>query len=101
VQAFHLVIVALFLIFGIYNLFVERMPVIAVHFLLVSLYFFVTYNELRGKPFSRPVYLLMILLLVADGIVNLFILPTSLLSGVISFFFAYLAWQSVQRLQRG
>ncbi|WP_124728209.1 hypothetical protein [Staphylospora marina] len=99
---FHLVIVALFLLFGIWNLFVEHAPVIAVHFFLVALYFFLTYFELKGQPFSRLVYLLAIALLVMDGILNLFfIFPTNLLSGVISFFFAFLAWQSVRRLQQG
>jgi hypothetical protein len=76
------------------------MPVMAVHFLLISLYFFVTYSELRGRPFSKNVYLLVILLLVGDGIINMFINPTSLLSGVISFFFAFLAFKSYQRLKK-
>jgi predicted membrane protein len=99
-QLFHILIVIMFLLFGVYQLFVEKLPVIAVHFLLVALYFFITYHEIKGNPFARPVYLIAIFLLVTDGIINLFIFPTSLLSGIISFFFAFLAWQSMQRLQK-
>jgi hypothetical protein len=99
-QFFHILIVVLFLGFGIYYLFIENSPVLAVHFLLISLYFFVTLYELRGRPFSRKIYLLLIALLVADGLMNMFIFPTSLLSGLFSFFFAFITWQTYQRLKK-
>jgi len=100
VQGLHLIIVALFLGFGVYYLFVEQSPIPAIHYLLVALYFFVHLFELRGQPFSRPVYLLLVLLLVADGILHVFILPYHLITGLFSFFFAFLAFQSMQRLRR-
>jgi hypothetical protein len=95
---FYILTILLSLGFGVYHLFIRPVPEIAVHFLLIALYFFVTLFELKGKPFSRSVYLLLIWLLLADGIVNLFIFPT-LLSGMVSLFFALLAWRTVHRMK--
>ncbi|MBA4495534.1 hypothetical protein ACFO25_02640 [Paenactinomyces guangxiensis] len=99
-QLFYILVIVLFLGFGIYYLFFGNSPAVAVHFLLIALYFFVTLFEFRRKPFSRNVYLLVILLLIADGIANLFIFRTSLLSGIVSIFFAFIAWQTYQRLKK-
>jgi hypothetical protein len=98
---FYILTILLSLGFGVYHLFIRPIPEIAVHFLLIALYFFVTLFELKGKPFSRSVYLLLIWLLLADGIVNLFIFPTTLLSGMVSLFFALLAWRTLHRMKIG
>lgn len=97
--SFHIIIVLLFLGMGIYYLFFANAPVEAIHYLLIALYFFVTMFEMRGRPFSKNIYLLVLILLVADGVINLFIFPVSLLSGIFSFFLAFLTWQTFRRLQ--
>ncbi|KPC72564.1 hypothetical protein ADL26_14610 [Thermoactinomyces vulgaris] len=97
---FYLIIAVLFLGGGLYQLFVAQLPVFAVHSFLVALYFYVTFYELRGKPFSRYVYLITIGLLVADGLVNLLLVSESILSGMVSVFFAFLCLQSYRRIYR-
>ncbi|MFC7441858.1 hypothetical protein [Laceyella putida] len=98
---FYLIIAILFLGGGVYQLFVAQLPAAyAIHSFLVALYFYVTYHELRGKPFPRNIYVLTIVLLVADGLVNLLIVSISILSGIVSFFFAFLCFQSYRRIYR-
>jgi hypothetical protein len=97
-QIFHIVIVIFFLLSGIYQLYTGDMPVLAIHYFLIALYFFITYQEWRGNPFSRLIYWLAICLLTADGLANLFIYSYSLIGGVISLIFAFLVWKSSQRL---
>lgn len=84
--------------FGLYFLFMDPTPELAIHFFLLTLYFFLTIHEARGEPFSKPVYYLLIFLLVADGIFLLFFFSKHLISGIISLFFAYSAWKSTKRI---
>ncbi|SFI59378.1 hypothetical protein [Thermoflavimicrobium dichotomicum] len=84
--------------YGIHSLFVVQEPVYAVHMLIFSLYFFITIYEIYGKPFQLPVYYLVTLLLVADGVFQLFFIQ-SIFHGVISLLFAFSAWQSLKRLK--
>ncbi|MGA9174113.1 MAG: hypothetical protein WBZ33_09090 [Thermoactinomyces sp.] len=97
-QIFHFVIVILFILLGIYQMFMGDMPVLGVHYLLIAFYFFITYQEWRGQPFSRLIYWIAMCLLTADGIANLFFYSYSLISGIISLVFAFLVWKSSQRL---
>lgn len=84
--------------FGIYFLITDPTPELAVHFFLLTLYFFLTIHEARGEPFSKSVYYLLIFLLVANGIALLFFFSKHLISGIISLFFAYSAWNATKRL---
>jgi hypothetical protein len=93
--------VVLFLLLGVYELFVEPLPPAAVHYFLIALFFWVNLQEKRGFPYPRPVYFLLLSLLLFDGAVQLFYYPINVLSGVISWLFAYLTWQSVRRLPSG
>lgn len=96
---FHLLILLLFLGLGVFFLFFTTATVEAVHYLLIALYLYISLFELLGKPFTRSIYLLTIILLVGNGMVQLFLISTGLISGVFSFFLAFLAWKSSQRLK--
>lgn len=88
-------------LFGLYFLFIDPTPALGVHFLLLTLYFLVTFYETRGQPFGKFVYYLLVSLLVADGIYFLFFFSSKyLLSGIISLFFAFSAWISIKRIYR-
>jgi hypothetical protein len=94
-----ILIIAFALFFGIYFLFVDVTPALAVHFLLLALYFFLSFYEGKGKPFRKPMYYLLVFLLTADGLYFLFFYGSKyLLSGVIALFFAYSAWSASKRV---
>lgn len=98
---FYLIIAILFLGGGVYQLFVAHIPAaFAIHSFLVALYFFVTYHELRGHPFPRNIYLLTMVLLIADGLVNLLFVSANMVGGLVSFFFAFLCYISFRRIFR-
>ncbi|TCS95865.1 hypothetical protein EDD58_102447 [Hazenella coriacea] len=96
---FHLLILLLFLGLGLFFLFFTTSYMEAVHYLLIALYLYISLFELLGKPFARWIYLLTMVLLVGDGMLNMFVFSTGLLSGIFSFFLAFLAWKSAQRLK--
>jgi hypothetical protein len=96
VQGLYTAIVLLFLGMGVYYLNTE--PVVAVHHFLISLYFFVFLFEIRGKPFSRSVYWLLLLLLVGDAFMQFSIGDMNMISGLVSAMFALSTWQAQRRL---
>jgi hypothetical protein len=97
---FYRILILLMLVWGTVYLVVQ--PAYSVHLYLIALYLFVTFFELRGKPFSQGVYYLVIFLLLANaGMQFFFLKEPNILSGFVSLFFAFFAWQSVQRLRRG
>lgn len=94
-----ILIILFSVLFGIYYLFVESDPALGVHFLLITLYFFLSYYERKQIPFSKPIYYLLFFLLIADGFYFLFFSPTKyLLSGIIGFFFAFSTWMQLKRI---
>lgn len=97
-QFFHLMIIGLLLGAGVYFLFVIPIPIEAVTFLIFALYFLVTYYERTGRAFKKPVYWITVLLLSLNGLAQIFIYSEGLINGLISFFFAFLTWKSLQRL---
>lgn len=97
--AFYRILILLMLVWGTVYLFIQ--PAYSVHLYLIALYLFITFFELRGKPFSRGVYYLLIILLLANAAMQFFFLgEPNTLSGFISLFFALFAWQAVRRLPR-
>lgn len=97
--AIPILIIVFAALFGLYFLFVDQTPALGVHFLLLTLYFFLSLYELKGQPFSKRIYYLLIFLLVADGLYFLiFLSSTYLLSGIISLFFAFSAWGALKRI---
>jgi hypothetical protein len=100
-RLFYGLIIGFCISFGIYYLFFaeDPVPVYAVHYFILGLYFYITFYELMGKPFSTWLYYLVMVLLIIDGLFNLIIMPSSLLSGLISLFFAFSTWQSLKRLK--
>lgn len=97
-QLFHLMIIGFLLGAGVYFLFVIPVPVEAVTFLIFALYFLVTYYERTGRSFNKPVYGITVFLLALNGFVQIFVYSEGLINGMISFFFAFLTWKSMQRL---
>lgn len=96
---FYRILILLMLVWGTLYLPVE--PAYSVHLYLIALYLFITYFELRGNPFHRGVYHLLILLLLANaGMQFFFMAEPNILSGLVSLFFAFFAWQAVRRLSR-
>lgn len=99
-QIFYRILILLMLVWGTVYLTIQ--PAYSVHLYLIALYLFVTFFELRGNPFNRGVYHLLILLLLANAGMQFFLIEEpNILSGFVSLFFAFFAWQSVQRLRRG
>ncbi|MBD1370765.1 hypothetical protein IC620_00120 [Hazenella sp. IB182357] len=97
---FQVLIMAAFIGLGIYYLF-EAENERAVYYLLIGLYFFVSYLEMLGRPFSRGIYLIVFILLSTNGIVSLFFLqPAEVFSGLISLFLAIMLLQSYRRIRR-
>lgn len=95
---FHLMIIGLLLGAGVYFLFVIPIPIESITFLIFALYFLVTYYERTGRAFKKPVYWITVLLLALNGLVQIFIYSEGFINGLISFFFAFLTWKSLQRL---
>lgn len=96
----YVVIMLFFLGYGTYYLFFEPNSLLAIYYLLIGLYFFVQFFELRGTPFSRWVYLLLLVLLVANGILN-FIIPGRIFSGILCLLFALFTFRSYMQLKKG
>lgn len=95
--AIYVITTFLFLIAGIYSLFANQ-AFLALHYLLIALYVHASFFELKGQPFSRPLYIGVALFLAADAVIQLFFFqPSSFLGGIISFFLSFSAWQSAQR----
>lgn len=94
----YMIIMLFFFGYGIYHLFFEPIPLLAVYYLLIGLYFFVQFFELRGTPFSRWVYLLLLVLLIANGILNLMI-PSRIFSGILCLLFALFTFRSFMQLR--
>lgn len=88
--------------YGVSNLFFVDEPnakQTGLHFLILALYFYISFYEFRRDPFPRPLYYLVASLLLADGITHLFLLEQiNFLSGIVSLFFAISAWMSAQRV---
>lgn len=95
----HIAVALVFGGYGVYQLY-EGQYIGAIHFLLIALYFYVTMFELSGRPFHRNVYLLLMLLLTADGIFNMVFVSGAFLSGFFSLFFALFSWQTYRKLSR-
>jgi hypothetical protein len=96
----YLLISFAFFLLGSYNLFFLKSYIVAIHSLLVALYFYVIYFEVKGRPFSRYLYLLLVFLFIADGMMNFIWSKASFLGGFFSFLFAYFSWRSYQRLEK-
>lgn len=85
--------------FGVYFLFIDPTPALGVHFFLITLYFFLSFHERRNAPFSKPIYYLLFILLIADGVYFLFFFSAKyLLNGMISLFFAFSTWLQLKRI---
>lgn len=97
---FYLLVSLVFLALGSYGLYCCPSSISAIHSLVISLYFYVIYFEIRGRPFSGVIYLLLIALFLIDGLINLYYFRTNLLTGIISLFFAYFSWRSYQRIAK-
>ena len=96
---FYRILIILTLVWG--TLYLAAEPAYSVHLYLIALYLFVTYFELSGNPFHRWVYHLLILLLLANAGMQFFFMgEPNVLSGFVSLFFAFFAWQAVRRLSR-
>jgi hypothetical protein len=96
---FYRILILLMLVWG--TVYLAGEPAYSVHLYLIALYLFVTYFELRGNPFHRGVYHLLIILLLANaGIQFFFLKEPNILSGFVSLFFAFFAWQAVRRFSR-
>lgn len=87
------------LIFGIMHLFVFHTPNIAIHYLLIGLFCYVMIFEFMRRPFSRSVYVITTVLLVIEGLVQLFFLK-GVIEGIISLFLGLSMWQSQYRLRK-
>lgn len=89
--------VLIFMGMGVYNL-VEEQPSFAIHTFVIALYFFVLLFEFRGRPFSQGIYILMALLLLVNSMLQFFYPQGSVISGLVSLFFAYFAVQARRRI---
>ena len=98
VLLFHLVIIALLLGAGVYFLFLVPAPYEAVTFLIFALYFLLTYYERTARAFPKPVYWVTVFLLALNGVAQVFFYAEGLMNGMISFFFALLAFKSMQKV---
>lgn len=90
---FYGIIFGLFVLLGIFRL--QSDPGGAIHNFLIALYFFVVLFGILGKPFSRPIYLFVAVLLLADAGLQFY--SRDVLSGVISLLFAYFAFNDRNR----
>ncbi|MCS1352045.1 hypothetical protein [Mechercharimyces sp. CAU 1602] len=97
----YALIVVFMIIGGISYLTVNPQPMFAVHYFSIALYFFVLIFEFIGKPFSRPIYLLLTAVLMGNALIQFFYADESnYLMGIISLFFAFFSLQAQRRLRK-
>ena len=84
---------------GVTFLFTQPSTVKGVFHLSVALYFYVCMYESKGAPFSRWVYILLIVLLMACGLYYfLHEEQADLINGIISFILTLLTWGSMRQI---
>ena len=95
----YIFIVLFFIAYGCYFIFVENNSIHGIHFLVLAMYFYVTLNDILKRPVQKVFYIILILLLLLDGILNFLSFPSNVISGFISIFFAYVTWHNYKRLK--